>query len=154
MVVDKILSLMNRPAGTSPTRVTPLPGARPLERSGDCLERLPPEIQQALADRYGTRATIVASLIVESHKLAEPLVEESFVIGAEVIFAVRYELARSLCDFLVRRTSMIWRTPPAALAAAPKVARLMAMELGWNAAREESDVAEFNKLTLSEGLYC
>ena len=69
--------------------------------------------------------------------------------AAEVIFAVRYELARSLTGLLIRRTSMIWRTPPAAIAAAPKVARLMATELGWSAAREESEIAKINKLTPS-----
>jgi glycerol-3-phosphate dehydrogenase len=154
-IVDRTLSLMNRPIGISSSRVLPLPGARPLADSSDCVKRLPQEIQQALADRYGTRATIVASLIAESCQLVEPIVEGSFVIGAEVIFAVRYELARSLNDFLIRRTSMIWRTPPAAIAAAPKVARLMATELAWSAAREESEIAEFNKLTPSGGLhYC
>lgn len=142
-VVNKILVRMNRRAGASPTRTTPLPGARLFTSGSDCVARLSPEIQAALTARYGTHATIVASLPAESSELAEPIAERSGVIGAEVTFAVRYELARTLDDFLIRRTSMVWRTPPAALAAAAKASQLMGAELNWSREREATELAKF-----------
>jgi len=64
-------------------------------------------------------------------------------IAAEVVHAVRNETALCVADFLVRRTSLIWRYPLEAEAAAPAVARLMAAELGWDSEREEFEVAGF-----------
>ena len=51
-------------------------------------------------------------------------------------------MAHCVADFLVRRTSLIWRYPIEAQAAAPAVARTMA-ELGWDSAREEAELAGF-----------
>ncbi len=144
LAVNRILAWMNRRSGISPTRTTPLPGARPSETNAH-LARLSPGIGSALVARYGGRAGIVGILTAESAELGTPVTEGSLMIGAEVIFSVRYELARTLADFLIRRTSMVWRTPPAALTAAPVVARLMARELDWTPAREAAELGQFHK---------
>ncbi|HJU12242.1 MAG TPA: glycerol-3-phosphate dehydrogenase C-terminal domain-containing protein [Candidatus Binataceae bacterium] len=66
-----------------------------------------------------------------------------------MIFATRYEMARSVADFLVRRTSMTWQAPREARAAVPIVARLMASELGWEPVRELSEINRFKELEKS-----
>ena len=72
-----------------------------------------------------------------------PLAPDCPAIGAEVIHAIRNEMAHCMADFLVRRTSLIWRYPVEAEAAAPAVARIMAAELGWDSAREEAELSGF-----------
>jgi glycerol-3-phosphate dehydrogenase len=62
-----------------------------------------------------------------------------------VIHAVRNEFARSLADFIARRTAMTWRAPAAAASSAPKVARLMAQELGWSLEREQHELEIFEE---------
>jgi glycerol-3-phosphate dehydrogenase len=93
-----------------------------------------------MAARYGTRALIVAGLVRESPELARPLAAGCPVAAAEVIYAVRCEMAASVADFIRRRTALSWRHPRCAGAAAAAAARLMAAELGWDRAREQSEL--------------
>ena len=53
--------------------------------------------------------------------------------GAEVVWAARHEMARTVEDVLARRTRALFLNARAAAAMAPEVARLMAGELGWDA---------------------
>jgi glycerol-3-phosphate dehydrogenase len=104
---------------------------------------LPVTIRELLTARYGTRAGIVARIAAERGDLAAPLAAGAPAIGAEVVFAIGYALARTVSDFLIRRTAMAWRAPHEACAAAPAVARLMAVELGWTPGREAFERAGF-----------
>jgi glycerol-3-phosphate dehydrogenase len=85
----------------------------------------------------------VVAITRERPELAEALAAEAPAIGAEVVFAVRYEWARTVSDFLIRRTAMAWRNPRAAIASAGAVGRIMAAEQGWDRARMGAEVAEF-----------
>lgn len=127
------------------TREMPLPGARPIDEDDAHLGRLPQAIRELLVARYGTRAQCVAAIAAERSDLAEPLAPSAPAIGAEVIFTIRYELARSVSDFLVRRTAMAWRAPCEALEAAPAVVRIMAAEFGWDRARERLELDLFQE---------
>ena len=120
-----------------------MPGARDGIHANRSISGLPPELQLALIARYGTRAEIVARIAAERAELSERLVPDSPVIAAEVIHAVRNEFARSLADFIARRTAMTWRAPAAALRSAPQVARLMAQELGWSEERQRHEMELF-----------
>ena len=64
-------------------------------------------------------------------------------LAAEAVYAARFDMATKQEDFKVRRTTMARRYPAQAEAAAPRAAHLMGSELGWSAAREASEVAEF-----------
>jgi glycerol-3-phosphate dehydrogenase len=97
-----------------------------------------------MAARYGTRAIVPASLVRESPGLARALAPGCPVAAAEVIYAVRYEMASSVADFIRRRIALSWRHPRYAGAAAEAAARLMAAELGWNRAREQSELMACN----------
>jgi glycerol-3-phosphate dehydrogenase len=142
-VIGMIMKKLGRPAGSCPTLATPLPGARPLPDVHGGLECLPPNVREQLVARYGTRAAIVAEIAAANPDLACPLAPDSPAISAEVIHAVRNELARSVTDFLARRTAMVWRAPRAAVASATAVARLMAVEMGWDGTRERAECAAF-----------
>jgi glycerol-3-phosphate dehydrogenase len=142
-VVDHVMKALGRSCDKSPTLEEPLPGARGNYQTNRSTSELPPEVQQALIARYGTRAEIVARIAAERAELAEPLAPGVPAIGAEVIHAVRDEFARSPADFIVRRTAMSWQAPAAALVSAPKVARLMSHELGWGAEHEQRELQSF-----------
>jgi glycerol-3-phosphate dehydrogenase len=132
-LVDQVMTRLGRPAGTCPTLATPLPGARMLSATA----------AEILKARYGMRAPIVARIAAGRPELAEPLSRGCPALGAEVVNAVANEMAHSIGDFLIRRTSLSWRSPVEAEAAAPAVARIMAAELGWDRAREDAEVASF-----------
>jgi glycerol-3-phosphate dehydrogenase len=85
----------------------------------------------------------VARVALEQPELARALAPGCPAIGAEVVHAIRNEMAQSVADFLVRRTGLAWRRPPEAEAAAVAVARIMAVELGWDGAREGEEAARF-----------
>ena len=142
-VVDRLLKKLGRSAGRSPTRTEPLPGAREIEGDDDSNTAFAGDTARFLEARYGTRARLVARIVAERPELAAPLAPDCPAIGAEVIHAIRNEMAHCVADFLVRRTSLIWRYPLEAEAAAPAVARIMASELGWDSEREDAEVSGF-----------
>ncbi|MEU9845482.1 glycerol-3-phosphate dehydrogenase/oxidase, partial [Actinomadura sp. NPDC048032] len=83
-----------------------------------------------LGERYGTEARFVADLIAEDASLAEPVVEGGGHLRAEVVYAARCELARTVDDVLSRRTRMRLFARDLSVKAAPEVARLLQRELG------------------------
>ena len=78
--------------------------------------------------------------------LAAPLHAALPYTGAEVVWAARHEMARTVEDVLARRTRALFLNARAAVAMAPEVARLMAGELGWDASRQAAEVAAFAAL--------
>ncbi len=108
------------------------------------MRSIPSPAAELLKTRYGTRAPMVARIASRRPELAQPLSRNCPAIGAEVVNAVVSEMARSVGDFLIRRTSLSWRSPIEAEAAAPAVARIMAAELGWDRAREDAEVGELH----------
>ena len=95
---------------------------------------------------YGTDAIKIEQLAIDEPELAKPLVQGYLLRGAEVVWAVRHEMARSVEDFLARRSRLLFLNVAAAVAAAPEVARLMARELGRDRDWEIVQVSEFEKL--------
>jgi len=142
-VVDSAVARLAINALPCVTTSIPLPGAR-ASKSGDAaLRALPQFARDVLKSRYGNRAGIVAAIASSDLSLTRPLSVDAPAIGAEVIFAVRLEMARSVGDFLIRRTAMTWRAPQAALTAGPAVAHLMAAELRWSSEREARELERF-----------
>ena len=93
---------------------------------------MPSEVAEHLAETYGGQAWVVCE---SSHSpdlgfgapiaLGYPYIEE------EVIYACR-EYACTIEDILSRRTRLAFLNKDAALRAVPKVAEIMANELGWD----------------------
>jgi len=101
------------------------------------------ELTEHLANRYGADARVVAAMIVADPTLGERVVEGLPHVRAEALFAVRYELARTLDDVLTRRIPARWLARDGAAAAAEDVARLIAPELGWSDADVAREVESF-----------
>jgi glycerol-3-phosphate dehydrogenase len=142
-IVDGLMRKLERPSGRCPTLDTPLPGARDNDETADLEGIVPGDIANMLASRYGSRATMVVAIIRQRPEMAARIVPGAPAIRAEVIHAIRSEMAASVSDFLVRRTSMVWRDPAAAIAAAPEVARRMGYELGWSDERVAAEANDF-----------
>jgi glycerol-3-phosphate dehydrogenase len=124
------------------TATRPLPGARPspAPSSADGIAAAPPPAVQAhLTALYGTRAAEVIHLASVDRSLAARLAPSSLDIAAQVIFAVRAEQCLRLSDFLLRRTRLGFSADQG-LSAAPRVAELMASELGWAPSRTAAEL--------------
>jgi glycerol-3-phosphate dehydrogenase len=95
-----------------------------------------------LVARHGTQAAAVVAL-GEELDLLRPITASSDHLEAEVVWAVREELAAGLDDVLGRRTRLAQELPDRAAAVAPRIASLVGSELGWDPARQASEVARF-----------
>jgi glycerol-3-phosphate dehydrogenase len=96
-------------------------------------------------DVYGSDAAQIRALSADK-KLAAQLHPALPYIAAEVIWAAREEMARTVEDVLARRTRALFLNAGAAIAMAPAVAGLLAAELGHDAAWAEAQVAAFRDL--------
>jgi glycerol-3-phosphate dehydrogenase len=79
---------------------------------------------------YGADAAAVKKLAEENEAWKEQLHPGFPYIKAQVIWAVRNEMAMTVEDVLSRRIRMLFLDARAAIQAAPEVARLMAEEMG------------------------
>jgi glycerol-3-phosphate dehydrogenase len=100
--------------------------------------------------RYGTEAGAVVALAEERPDLLDPVVAGLPYIGAEVIHAVRAEMAQTVDDVLSRRTRARIQDARAAADAARAVADLMAPELGWSDAQAADQARAFTDAALAE----
>lgn len=95
---------------------------------------------------YGSDKTLIQDLITERPELGEKLDENLPFLKAEVVWAVQYEMARSLEDVLARRVRALFLDSQAAIRMAPEVARIMAAELGRDQEWIEKELAQFNEI--------
>jgi glycerol-3-phosphate dehydrogenase len=142
--VAKLLARQGIAVGPCATRGRRFPGARGEIRDS--------EVSDHLADRYGSRAGLVAGLTGENRSLGRPLVEGLPDLEAEIVFAARAEDARSLSDALQRRTHLFWQAPRQGLECADRAAALMGRELGWSKDQERAAVDAYaREVALSGG---
>ena len=92
---------------------------------------------------YGSDALPLKVLAKANPPWKQILDERLPYIGAEVIWAVRNEMARTVEDVLARRTRALFLDARAAMDMAPAVARLMAAELKKDAAWEKEQLVSF-----------
>jgi glycerol-3-phosphate dehydrogenase len=95
---------------------------------------------------YGSDANEIRKLIASDRTLEEPLDAALPYLKAEVIWATRTEMARTVEDVLARRTRALFLNARAALGMAPAVADLMASEMGWNDLTRNKQVAAFREV--------
>jgi len=95
---------------------------------------------------YGSDAPAIQDLMRTDPELAQPLTASLPYVGAEVVWAVRNEMARTVEDVLCRRTRALFLNAQAALAAAPKVASLMARELEFDSNWESAQLKAFERV--------
>jgi glycerol-3-phosphate dehydrogenase len=88
----------------------------------------------------------VLKIINETPSLAKKLVDHFPFTEAEVVWAVQAEMARTVEDVLARRLRILFLDAAAALQVAPRVASLMAAELGRDESWQEEQLARFTSL--------
>ncbi len=94
---------------------------------------------------YGSDAPAVRELTA-APELGRRLHAALPIQAAEVVWAVRQEMARTVDDVLARRTRALFLNAKVALAMAPAVAQLMAAELGRDDAWQHDQVAQITAL--------
>lgn len=97
-------------------------------------------------ERYGADAPLVRDLIREDARYGKLLHPDANVKAGEVVWAARMEMARTVEDFLSRRTRSLLLGARTAIAMAPQVAALMAEELDRDDAWTQAQVKAFVKL--------
>lgn len=95
---------------------------------------------------YGSDEEKMLALVKEDKKLGEILSKDLSIIKAQVVWSVREEMARTIEDFLARRTRALFLDARESVRIAPAVAQIMASELQKNSDWVEQQVQEFTKL--------
>ncbi|MGH8229317.1 MAG: glycerol-3-phosphate dehydrogenase/oxidase, partial [Steroidobacteraceae bacterium] len=102
-------------------------------RAADSLASIPEGVHAALARNHGSRAVKVLGLAAADPPLRR-CIPGTHVLGAEIVYAVREEMAQTLNDVLFRRTELATDGHPG-LAALQETESLLRRECGWSAHR-------------------
>jgi glycerol-3-phosphate dehydrogenase len=94
---------------------------------------------------YGSDAALIRQLATNDETLNEPLDPQLPYLGAEVVWAVREEMARSVEDVLARRTRALFLNAKAALRMAPRVASILAKELNKDETWQAGQISAFTQ---------
>jgi len=95
---------------------------------------------------YGSDEEKILDLAKKEDGLDEYLSSKLKVLNAQVVWGARYEMARTVEDILSRRTRSLLLDAKESIEMAPKVAELMAKELGYDKQWEENQVKEYKNL--------
>jgi glycerol-3-phosphate dehydrogenase len=106
------------------------------------------ELAERLLKLYGARAPDVLAMAGDDPSLRMPLsasaTVETGLLGAEVIYAFRHEMAQTLSDVLLRRT-MVGLGPTVGLDVDEAAARVAVKHLGWSEERARSEVEAYRR---------
>ncbi len=149
--VDAVYEKLGKEAPKSRTEEVPLPGGTTEDFEAFSEEfkaesGLAEELAQRLLKLYGVCAPHVVGMAGDDASLKTPLSSpasvETGIIGAEVLYAFRRELAEKLGDVLLRR-SMVGLGPRVALDVDEAAAQVAVRHLGWTEERAEREVKEY-----------
>ena len=102
-----------------------------------------PESVEHLLRQYGTEAAGIYNLGGGDRRLLRRILPPHPAIEAEVLHAVRRELAQTVEDVMVRRIHLYYEDPERGIPAARRVAELMGREFAWDAARIEAETRRY-----------
>jgi glycerol-3-phosphate dehydrogenase len=150
-MVEEVYKKLGRKAPKSRTDRVPLPGSDTKDFEAFTAEfkatsGLTEELAERLLKVYGARAPEVLDEAGDDHSLRVPLspspTVETGLLGAEVLYAFRREMAQTLSDVLLRRT-MVGLGPRVALDVDEAAAQVAVRHLGWSQERAEREVREY-----------
>ncbi len=95
---------------------------------------------------YGSDAPAIERIMSESPELATALDPRLPYVGAEIVWCTRNEMVRSIEDVLARRTRALLLDARASVHIAPRVASLVAKELGRDTKWEAEQVRDYRAL--------
>src|SRR5919106_244602 len=151
--VDAAFKKLDRKAPKSRSRKVPLPGSETSDFEAfaagfKSASTIPEVLSSRLLKLYGVRAAEVLKIGEEDPELLTPLSPtvsvETALIGAEVIWAFREEMAQTFSDVLLRR-SMAGYGPRVALDVVDAAAEVAVEHLGWERERAEREVREYRE---------
>jgi glycerol-3-phosphate dehydrogenase len=145
-LVDQVFQALGDEPPPCKTETTPLYGGnvgrystyleRVLDTEGSVLEA---HLLENLVRSYGSRYKDVLDLARGDPDLATPLQPDLQEIGAQVLHAVRYEMAQSLSDVVFRRTGLGTLKHPGQ-ACLERACDLMTRELGWGRSNRRKEL--------------
>lgn len=94
---------------------------------------------------YGSDAAALKKIIAENPHLSEKLHANLPSLAAEIVWAARNEMARTVEDVLARRTRALFLNANAAIEMAPKAAHIMASELGKDSNWIDEQISSFKE---------
>lgn len=102
---------------------------------------------------YGSDKESIENLISEFPELGKKLHERLPFTKAEIIWAIRNEMARTVDDILARRVRMLFLDAKATLEVIPMVAKMLAVELNKDVLWEQNQIKEFTLIAKQYVLY-
>jgi glycerol-3-phosphate dehydrogenase len=95
---------------------------------------------------YGSDISKITQLQENEPELKEKLHPDHEFTMAEVVWAIRYEMARTVDDILARRVRLLFLDARAAIQSSEKAARMIAKELGHDEAWVNKEILNFKKI--------
>ncbi len=148
VVAKRLHELDGRPIPRrAATDRAPLPGGE--TRDLDVLiestvaEGFPYETAEHLVRTYGSETPAVVRLALSDPDLGKAVVSGHPALRAELVHAIRREMAITLSDLFIRRTHLFYEAPGHLADEAPGLAELVAQEMGWDTARQAAEVAAY-----------
>lgn len=92
---------------------------------------------------YGTDEDMIVQLVGDDPSLGDTMVDGYEYTKAEVVWAIRNEMARTVEDVLARRVRLLFLDAKAAIAAAPAVADIFVKEMKWDDRMKEQQLNSF-----------
>ncbi|MGF1457981.1 MAG: FAD-dependent oxidoreductase [Leptolyngbyaceae cyanobacterium] len=144
------LKKMGKSVSSAPTRKRPLPGCiwpddKRLKTAYDRYrDRVGVEGLDYLFNVYGARAVEVLALIDEHPDLAERLIATHPNLRAEVVFAMKREMAHSVLDFTRRRTTLAMNANYGLDVLEP-ILETLRQHCGWDAAKCEQEAQTYRQ---------
>ncbi|MEO2128339.1 MAG: glycerol-3-phosphate dehydrogenase/oxidase [Christiangramia sp.] len=97
-------------------------------------------------DIYGSDATQIRNLANEDIRFQQKLHPDFPHILAEVIWFIRYEMARTIEDILARRLRILFLNAQAAIDLAPEIAEILRKELAKDSKWKDQQLADFKSI--------
>jgi glycerol-3-phosphate dehydrogenase len=143
---ELVATRLGKRSGTSAPSLEPIAGGKianlqSFEQEQLAEPSLRPSTTLRLIAAYGSECGTIVKQLRDDPALATPLSPTCSVTRAEIVHAVRTEMAIHLADALVRRTEAGTGGHPGE-AAVHAAAAVMAEELGWTAARVSEEIAD------------
>lgn len=156
VVADELAERTGLRLAAGSTRGAPLPGADTLDTDRDLADLVLHLTHRSgvsaatashLAESYGDNAPALLDLAAAdpTNRLKARIYPDLPHLWAEVVWAARREMAFSVEDVLVRRTSLHYRALDQGLACAAEAARLLGNELGWKEARVRAEAESYER---------
>lgn len=144
--IDRAAQKLDRGSAACRTATTPLPGGDvddPEALCGELVKRAGGRVSEAsarhLGTSYGTRARGILDEALRHAGLVEPVAPSRPVLRAEILHAVRAEMACTLADVVIRRTGLGSAEHPGR-EVVERCATLLGAELAWTPERMREEI--------------